>query len=489
LSLPKPGETCANGRASSKGRQAPKRSVSSTGLSKSRVLSFLQCPKRLWLERNRPDEAVIDGSSQFVFDQGHDVGRVARTLYPGGHLIAHDDDLSEALAETHKRVAGCPRVPLFEATFQHRGTLVRVDVLEPHGRAGWHLREVKSSSQVKDYHLDDVAIQRWVATGAGIRLNRASLMRVNTGWTYEGNGDYRGLLVDEDVTAQAAEIEPQVARWVAGAQRVLRGDVPDVPMGDQCTDPFDCPFQMYCSRGLEQVEFPVLLLPGPGGKALARRLLDEGFVDLRDVPADRIDDPLYSLIHRVTKSGRRHLDASVGNQLKALPESVLGLRNDRFLDLSGADPRRRCAQALVRALRGTKVVLAYNASFERGCLLRLAAMFPDLADDLGRVASMLFDLLPLVRRHYYHRSMLGSYSLKAVLPTMLGHDPYAALGGVQSGSLAQSLYYETLHSEATGARHRQVGQQLCEYCRLDTWSLIAVAAFLQRKPIPPKPMR
>ena len=492
-------------------------------LSKSRLLSFLQCPKRLWLEQHKPEEAVVDDAAQFIFAQGHEVGRVARSLFPGGRLIEHDAELSRALAETEECVGARRRVPVFEATFQHRGALVRVDVLEPDGRAGWHLREVKSAGEVKDYHLDDVAIQRWVVGGSGLRLSRQSLVHIDTAWTYVGDGDYGGLLAAEDLTAAAAELEGDVPRWVAEARRVLAEDEPEVPMGEQCTDPYDCPFQGYCERGLETVEFPVTLLPNNGGKALAAGLIDEGYVDLREVPAGRIDHPLYSRIHRVTRSGRRHLDAEAREWLDGLPwprayldfetinlavprwagtrpyEQVAfqwschvetrsgGLDHAEFLDLTGGDPRRPFAESLVAALRGARVVLAYNAPFERGCLLRLAEAFPDLADELGAIAGRLADLLAAVRRHYYHRDMMGRFSLKAVLPTVLGRDPYADLEGLRGGALAQAAYYETLQPGTDAARRREIGRQLREYCRLDTWALVALARFLGGRPLPALP--
>ena len=110
-----------------------------------------------------------------------------------------------------------------------------------------------------------------------------------------------------------------------------------------------------------------------------------------------------------------------------------------------------------------------------------------MADDLLAVAEVLVDLLPLVRQHYYHRDMRGSYSLKAALPAMLGFDPYADLEGVQGGALAQMVCYEALQPETTPVRRQQIAEQLRAYCRLDTWSSIAVAYVLQGKDPPQLP--
>lgn len=59
-------------------------------LSKSRILSGLQCPKRLYLEVNQPNLAQVEARTERTFAIGHQVGDVAQLLWPGGHLIQHD---------------------------------------------------------------------------------------------------------------------------------------------------------------------------------------------------------------------------------------------------------------------------------------------------------------------------------------------------------------------------------------------------------------
>ena len=61
----------------------------SVGLSKSRVMAGLQCPKRLWWTVHEPTapELEPDETLQAFFDDGHLVGEVARTYVPGGVLI------------------------------------------------------------------------------------------------------------------------------------------------------------------------------------------------------------------------------------------------------------------------------------------------------------------------------------------------------------------------------------------------------------------
>jgi hypothetical protein len=266
-----------------------------------------------------------------------------------------------------------------------------------------------------------------------------------------------------------------------------------------------------------------MILPGRAGKALARRLAEQGYRDLREVPAGLITDPASVLVHRVTSSGRRFLDRSAAEAIDRLPwprayldfetmnfavprwagtrpyqqvpfqwschvETAPGkLEHAEFLDVGGADPRRACAEQLVAVLRGTKVIVVYHAAFERGRMQELADSFPDLAGPLHEAIDRIFDLLPLVRQCYCHRDMRGSYSLKAVLPTVLKADPYAGLEAVRDGTGAQLAYLEAIDPATTAARRGALAEQLRAYCRVDSWAMIAVARFLEGRPVPAVP--
>lgn len=219
---------------------------SGTGLSKSRLIAWKQCPRRLWLEVNRPDLRQVDATAQARFDLGHRVGELARDLVTDGLLIGAEDDLAAALDTTAQALHLTPGLPLFEPAFQHDGVLVRIDLLLPEDEAGsrHHLVEVKSTGSVKDYHLPDAAIQAWVAHRSGLDLARVSLAHLDTSFVYPGGGDYRGLFHQEDVTGR---IDPHLAAvpdWIAQARQLLAGPEPDIAPD---TQPFQAvPFQWSC---------------------------------------------------------------------------------------------------------------------------------------------------------------------------------------------------------------------------------------------------
>ncbi len=479
-------------------------------LSKSKLIAFRQCPKRLWLEIHRP-ELKDESDAERRLQVGHSVGDVARRLVPDGRLIAHEDDPGAALKETRKALTSGGNRPLFEPAFRHGDLFVRADVLfDPKGAAT--LVEVKSSGSVKDYHYEDAAIQTHVVKGAGIGVARTHVAHVNTQWVYPGNGVYGGLLTEVDVSKAIAPVVKEVPGWLREAQRVASGREPKVEMGAHCREPFSCPFAGYCTSLVGPgPAFPVEILPGNGGKALARRLRGAGYQDLAKVPAAKVPEGLLRRIHQATRSGRVHLDPGARRAIGewtfprywldfetitfAVPiwagtrpyqkipfqwschvERRSGaVEHFGFLDLSGRDPARECAEKLVATLGKRGAIVAYHAQFERRVIRDLAERFRDLAPALDAIHDRIVDLEPVVKAHYYHRDMMGSFSIKAVLPTIAPELDYANLGEVQDGDMAQAAYLEAIHPGTAPERKRVLERDLGAYCEQDTRAMIVIA--------------
>lgn len=106
-------------------------------ISKSKFLQGLQCPKLLWSAYNAKNLfPEIDPASQAIFDQGHEVGSVAKKLFPNG--IEIDCDPSEFQRAIELTRAALPkRRPIFEATLSANGGYARADILHPAGKDEW----------------------------------------------------------------------------------------------------------------------------------------------------------------------------------------------------------------------------------------------------------------------------------------------------------------------------------------------------------------
>jgi hypothetical protein len=303
----------------------------SFGLSKSKLLSGLQCVRRLWLETHRRELAQVDDSTQAIFDTGHQLGDLARHLLGPGILIEHVDDITTAIAVTQSMLAAPgPRRTLFEPAFSFDSVVARADVLRP-TRGGYSLIEVKASTSVKDYYIDDCATQAWIIEQSGVRLTSIKLAHLDRNFVYPGDENYAGLLRVEDITRAVRKRMGEVRPRVDTLRGMLALDEPMIATGDHCSTPFSCPFTNYCRAGEPPApEFPISLLPR-GGKVV-EALHEEGFRDLREVPADRFEKPLHKRVHKATQTGEAILDPKAARILKRLgyPRAYLDFETIAF---------------------------------------------------------------------------------------------------------------------------------------------------------------
>ncbi len=490
-------------------------------MSKSKLLAFRQCERRLWLELRQPGLRRDDGGSQAAFAAGHQVGELARRLYdPDGRGVLFDaqaDGVDTVLARSAALLDGA--APLFEAGFAADGALAFADVLLPEGSAGsWRMVEVKSSTMVKDYHHDDAAIQAFAARRAGVALAGIALARIDSSWTYPGGGDYRGLLVEEDLTDRAFAREAEVAGWIARARAVAAlAAEPEVAPGTQCASPYACGFAGHCQGDVPDAEFPVQWLPRRTARKLKQRI-EDGATDMREIP-DTLLNEIQQRVKRHTLDGTAYFDAAgaaadlAAHSLPAcfidfetIAFAVPAWRGTRpfqmipfqfsvhridaggeithqaFLDLSGEDPSRAFAEALIGACAESGPVFVYNAAFETARIAELAARFPELATRLAAINERVVDLLPIARAHNYHPGQQGSWSIKRVLPAIAPDLSYEQLDDVQDGGGAMQAYLEATAPGTDAARKRVLADGLLEYCRLDTLAMVWLWEFLRGGP-------
>lgn len=497
-------------------------------LSKSRILSARQCPKRLWLEVNEPSLAEQSGTSRAILSTGVSIGELARkVLAPGGVLI---EGPSAQAAEKTSQLLSAPNVTLHEATFGASQVFVRSDLLWQHD-GQLSVAEVKSGSKVKPYHIEDCAIQYWVLREAGYPPETFSLAHINTGFVLSDDGSgaddetnndtdqqrYAGLFTLSDITPDIAALQTEIPKWIRHADNVLANDRPDIATGAQCKKPHACPFISHCQSSEPQITFPIAQYPGLKPKTRAQ-LFDHGFQDIRDVPATEasaileLQEPAALSRWQAASQGKEWLSDALLPTLRELPfpryfldfESIAfavpkwpgskpfeqfpfqfsihvqtgddsTLEHREFLDLSGAPPLRMLAESLIRALDSSGPVVVYT-SFERTCINGLARRLPDLADPLQAINERLFDLYAVLKKHYYHPAQNGSYSIKKILPVVLepGDADYSSLHGVSDGLAAQLAYTDAIALAENSEEKQRLNTELLDYCGLDTLALYKV---------------
>ena len=479
-----------------------------TKLSKSKILSGLQCKKRLWLEVHHAEAKVVPADVEHRFMIGHAVGEVACSLHKDGSFVEWNENASAALSETKRLLKEHPEKPIFEATFAHEGVLIRADILKKEA-GGYHLIEVKSGTSVKEPNYHDCAVQVWVLEGCGLPVGKVELAHIHNKFVYGGDGDYRGLFRHEDLAGDIAQLKTEVSKWVKKLKKVLAGKEPNIATGAHCNTPYPCPFIDYCSG--PGTEYPLSVLPR--GKRIAKELEAEGITDIRDIPPGRLHSETQEWVRRVTITGKPEIKSGIKKVMAghAYPRYYLDFETTRFavpiwkdtqpyqtlpfqwschveakpgelthkefLDTTGDSPMRPFIESLLRAVGNRGPIFVYSG-FEETQLRALAIRFPELDAGIKKVVTRLVDLLPVTKQYYYHPDMHGSWSLKAVLPTIAPDLDYGDLGDVQDGGAAEIAYQEIIHPDTEPQRSQSLAADLRAYCQRDTEALIALVRFL-----------
>jgi predicted RecB family nuclease len=480
------------------GRSAPR-------LSKSRFVAGLQCHKLLWWKVHEPaaPELVASPDLQARFEAGKRVGEAARTYVPSGELIGFRHyEIDRKVAATQTALGGATPA-IYEAALATDDAYAVVDILERRER-GFGLIEVKSTTDVKSEHIPDVGVQTYILRHSGITVERAEVMHLNRECRYP---DLSNLFVRRDVTPLVEAFLPEVPDAIAAQVATLAGPLPDVPIGDHCFEPHECPFMKRCWPEWPADHVSTLYV-------MRRRALDleaKGYRTLHDLPGDLKLSAIQNRQVRAVHAGALVVEESLGEALAPFegplafldfetvspaipvwngcrpwdqvpvqfsvhvqqPGGGGGYAHHAWLAEGGADPRPEQAELLVAACAGAQAIVAYNSSFERGCIRLLAAAVPGLARELGLLELKLVDLLPVVRNHVYHPRFAGSFSLKSVIPALVPEVTYEDLE-IRDGASATLALWRLVFEPARLSRRERAGKRnaLLAYCERDSWATV-----------------
>jgi len=472
-------------------------------ISKSKFCAGVQCPKRLYLQVHSPELAERpDAAAEAIIEQGHEVGMLARQLFPGGVEVC-ERSLDQAIRATRELVAN-PKVPaIFEAVLEHQNVLVKVDVLHRRRDGRWRLIEVKSTSDVKDHHYEDVAIQYRVVSRSGLDVASACLAHVNRGYVFDGSTiDPRRFFHIRNLTRRVQKLQPKLTFQLRSEFTILAmPQAPDIAPGRHCTDPVTCEFFGHCNSPRPNDHIGYL----PRLHASAEEALEElGVESIHDVPDDFELTEIQRRAATCVQTGEPWFDSEgLKNKLGALKYPLFfmdyetvnpaipqfaGMRaydqlpfqwsvhvqcepdrepeHQEYLATNASDPRHEFISSLCSVLGDRGSIIVYS-SFESQRLSDLAAWLPEFGDRIMVIQPRLFDLLPVVREHTYHPAYAGSYSIKSVLPALVSgmtYDGMRVANGRDAGLAWESLVRGGLNDD----ERERVEKALRAYCGQDS---------------------
>jgi predicted RecB family nuclease len=483
-------------------------------ISKSKYMAGVQCLKRLYWQVHEPELGVFpDATAVAIMEQGREVGKLARQLFAGGVEVPFCDP-EQAIRITRELIAN-PDVPaIFEAAFEDGGVFVRVDILHRRRDNRWRLIEVKSTADLKEQHLDDLAIQHRVVSRSGLDLASSCLAHVNRNYVYTGGDiDVWRFFRIKNLTRRVERLLPKLTFQLRSELRVLvMPNPPEIPTGPHCTNPITCEFFDRCNppRPADHIGY----LPRLHASA-AEELEEMGVESILDIPEDY---PLGDRQRRAAtcvQTGEPWFDKeSLKTELDALTYPLFfmdfetinpcvprfaGMRSYdhivfqfsvhvqrepgakpehyEFLAVNRDDPRREFITSLGAVLGQSGTVIVYNQSFELARLNELASWLQEFAEPIKQIQSRVLDLLPVIRNHVYHPAFAGSYSLKAVLPALLPEMTYE--GMEIANDTDAGVAWEAFTKTTDQGERERIKKALSEYRALDTLALLRLVERLR----------
>jgi hypothetical protein len=379
-------------------------------ISKSNYVAGVQCLKRLYFQVHEPERAALsDASAQAVMEQGGEVGLLARQLFPGGVEVSGAGGFDQAIRMTRELIAN-PEVPaIFEGAFENQRVVVKTDILQRRKENRWRLVEIKSTSDLKEHHLEDVAIQSYVLSRSGLDLASVWLAHINRTYVLgEGKVDPHQFFLFRNLTRRVQNLQPSLAFQLRSQFSVLAlPKAPDLPTGPQCTNPVTCEFFDHCN--LPKPDDHIGCIPRLHASAIEK--LEELDVEsIHDIPADFELSEIQRRICTAVQTGQPWFSADLKAEFESLKypryfkdfETVnpaiprfVGMHaydhipfqwsvhvqqepgatpvHYEYLAIDRSDPRSSFTSLLCEALGERGSIVVYNQQFESQRLWELAA--------------------------------------------------------------------------------------------------------------------
>ncbi|MBN1494636.1 DUF2779 domain-containing protein [Candidatus Peregrinibacteria bacterium] len=484
-------------------------------LSKTDYISYLQCPKKLWLSKNRKDlKPAVDETQQAIFDQGFIVEKYAHklALFKDPTQTAEVKDwYQKGQAETKNYIKDGYKT-IFQANAMTNDLYCKADILHYNDQTNkWDLYEVKSSTEVKDEHLPDLCFQKIAFEMDGTPIDRTLLIHINNEYVRNGEIDSEKLLTIEDLTEQVENLRQITETNIPKALEIIKPantEEVQIRIGKQCDNPFKCPFKDYCWANLP--DYSIFDLQRITEKQLTA-LQNLNIQKIADIPDDFDLNEKQQNQVTATKTGEDMIDKeSIKTTLEALEYPLYFLDYETFGSaiplFDGLRPyQQMCFQYSLHIIRdkgaepehyeylhtGTDMpvphlladmqknigdsgsVIVWHKSFEMGRNQEMALMYPEYAPFLNSVNHRVFDLKEIFsNQHYVSAGFKGSSSIKKVLPILAPHLSYDDLEDIHEGETTSLYWYKHIYSNSP--LKDRMTKNMLEYCKLDTLAMVEI---------------
>ena len=148
-------------------------------LSKSSFIRGVQCEKHLYLYKYHYKEMdQLSDMQKAIFKRGTNVGKLAQQLFPNGIDASPDSqfEYDKAALLTKKLIEEKQKV-IYEASFSFSDVLAVADILV-NDKSGLKVYEVKSSTSISETYINDISVQYYVMSDAGLPISDISIIYI-----------------------------------------------------------------------------------------------------------------------------------------------------------------------------------------------------------------------------------------------------------------------------------------------------------------------
>jgi hypothetical protein len=455
----------------------------------------------------------VSERQQVIFNRGHDVGKLAQQLFPGGIIGTEDPrNYLQAIERTASLIEGGAKI-IYEAAFGFDDVLCIADIIVWDGK-NWNIFEVKSSTKISETYYQDAAIQYYVISNC-LNVKDISIVYLNNQYERNGELELKKLFNIESVKENVTELQEFVKSQLKRLKKVLKGkEIPTLDIGKQCSNPYQCGFWGYCWKDIP--DYSVFDIAGLKGEKKFE-LYGRGCVKLEEVPEDyplsqsqriqieshnsnkpvidkknikeflsTISYPIYFMDFEtfmpavpIFNGTRPYQQITFQYSLHYQKSQSSKLEHYEFLADASGNPRIPFIEQLLKDTKREGIILVYNKSFEITRLKEITDYFPKYKKEIGERIERIVDLmLPFQKKYFYSPEMQGSYSIKSVLPALVPELSYEGMEIADGGTA--SAAFERLYFEEDTSKVKEIRENLLKYCELDTCAMVEILNFLQK---------
>ena len=499
-------------------------------LTKTKIQSGLQCPKKLWFDVHQP----IKHKDKVAFRIGNLFGDHVKKHYSKDNTKVLDltGDYINEVKKTEQAIKSGNINVIFEGAFEYLNTLVRADILI-RKKNGWELLEAKASTRLKSEHIPDIAIQSFIVKKCmkqfGHDLISIKLIHVNGNFILKKEGNYKGLINDENAITEEIN-EEKIPNDIKNLMPLTNKNSPNpsIEMGYQCNKPYTCDYQNRCKSLLPKKDVtPFTILPYIGkDKKLIEFMKSKGTINLQKVPSEFFTNrkDYASGYHKIIQNAHKKNETwfNKSNLKKIFNKftypfyfmdfetvgqvvpTIIGTtpyyplpfqwvvhtwhkdkkidKGKYFLKFNDQDIERQFIEELLKTLGDRGTIFAHNAkSVEIKILEKLKEKDScrDLSHKIDNLINRIEDSAIIAKHNFYSPLMNGDWGIKSIIKSLPESEiSYEEEGNIAGGSEAGLAWFICTDPKTPNKEKDRQKELLKDYCSKDTLAVYYLVKYL-----------